>query len=678
MNINTRKPAPFTDELQYLEDTSNPEVLSWLSDQAAAAEEYFSRQAGREVLRQEMQALFSADVVGLPTPRQGTYFFWQRRSDQDMFCLYVSNGLSGTPRLLIDENELSESKTTVVTGFVPSRDATRMAYMVSYAGNDKKEIRVMDIATGADLPDVIPDMYYPRFQAWLPDGTGFYYAKRDPRIAIDDVVRDGKFYQRIYLHRLGSNYEDDTLVFGEQLARTDSPSLSVSYDGQYLLAHVYGQDTETGRKWQELYLKNAGVGSWTKIIERQLGVEYYGVMHRGQLYLRTNEHAPNWHVRIVSLEAVLQGAVPTVCIPESSHVLEDIALVGEKMFVQSLENVVTVVREHDLMGTLVQVVSLPTLGSLKGFTYEREGSEIFFEMSSFAVPPSHYRMDLESGSIDLIYQQAVGFDVDTVVTSQQWCVSRDGTRVPMFVIHRSGLQRNGENPTVVYGYGGFDISLTPGFQKSILPFIKRGGVYVVANLRGGGEFGQAWHEGGMQKNKQNVFDDFAAVIEWLYDTRYTSRDKLCIKGGSNGGLLTSTIVTQRPDLVRAAIASVPVTDMLRYHKFFGGVYWIPDYGNPDDPEMRDYLLTYSPYHNVVDGTPYPAVLITTSNSDDRVHPMHSYKMAMRLQQATQSVHPVLLRVELDSGHGGSSAVSKTVEEMTDVWSFVFKELGMTV
>ena len=661
------------------EENNKPEVQEWLKSQAARAEDYFNQIPVRDELRTQFRKLFSLDTVGMPAPREGKYFSAKRRGDQEMAVLYVQEGISGVSRVLIDPNTLSEDKTTTLTGWYPSRDGRLLAYSLSKAGNDKDDVRVMDVVSGRDLPDHIPDDFYPGFQAWAIDGSGFWYTQHDPTIPISESTFEAKLHQRVYYHVLGTDYRNDPLVFGETLDKEDFPGASVSRDGRYLLIGVAGHDKQNGREWSEVYLRDLTTPQegFVRIVERRPGTKGYGMMHRGTLYIVTNENAPRWHVMQIDIEDALQKkGAPQVCIPEGKGTLEEIALVADKLFAVYFEDVHSVIRQYDLRGNFVREFPLPTLGSAGGFSYEREGDELFYSFNSFAVPFSIYRIELAMGDSSLFARMEAGFDTDILATEQVWYSSKDGTRVPMFLIHKKGLERNSNNPTVLYGYGGFDISLTPSFMKSIVPFLERGGLFVIANLRGGGEFGKEWHEGGMQKNKQNVFDDFVAAVRWLIDTGYTCREKLAIEGGSNGGLLTMTTITQNPDLVAAAIASVPVTDMLRYHLFFGGVHWVPDYGHPDDPDMRAYLLGYSPYHNVRNGEKSPAVLIMTSDSDDRVHPMHAYKMAARLQEANASAKPIFLRVELKAGHGGASAISKLVNELADMWSFVFDQLGV--
>lgn len=663
------------DPYRWLENNDTPRVQEWLREQADRTEKYFQSLPARRGLCERFRQLFSIDTVGTPYPYRGRYFTIKRRGDQDMSVLYVQDGLAGTPRVVLDPNTFSEDRSVTLGSWAPSLDGSMLVYGLSNAGNDKTSLHVMDVRTGIKLPDVIPDDYYSSFNAWNPDGTGFWYTKHDPRAPMDEA----KLYQRLYYHALGSAWQDDPIVFGEGFDKENLIGGGPTEDGHYFLVSVYGQDKDAGREWNEAYLRDLRdpQADFVRIVGRRPGTRCSATIHRDRLYFTSNQDAPRWRILETEIGAALAGrATPRVLIPEGQGTIEADVFIGDHLFVDTLENVHTVLRQYDLGGRFVREVPLSTLGSTGGYAYEEDGGELFFSFTSFAVPTTVYRLDLGTNDLAVFAKAEAGFDTALTVTEQVWYPSKDGTLIPMFLVYQRGLQRDGDRPTVLYGYGGFDISLTPSFMKSIVPLVERGGLYAIANIRGGGEFGQAWHEAGMQKNKQNVFDDFAAAARWLVETGYTRTERLAIEGGSNGGLLTMTTITQNPGLVAAAIASVPVTDMLRYHLFFGGVYWIPDYGDPDDPKMRPYLLGYSPYHNVRDGEKYPATLIVTSDNDDRVHPMHSYKMAARLQEANASADPIYLRVELKAGHGGASAVSKFVEKLADEWSFVFDRLGI--
>ena len=659
------------DPYRWLEgDPADPEIHTWLTAQADAAKAYFTAQPIRDTLRDEFKALAKYDTLGTPIPKNGRYFYMRRDSKQDMGVLYVREGLEGSEKVLIDPNTLSPDKTTVLSDWMPSRDGKLLAYSISKSGNDKQELHVMNVDTGEAFPDMIPDDTYPYLGTWNGNSTGFWYTRRDP----DAPANELKFHKRLYFHTIGEDVSDDTYVWGKGFGKEWHPSVRLSNDEKYLLGSIWGQ--EDGENWTELYIKKADSESeFTLFLKRVPGAESGSHIHRDMLYVATNDNAPHSKLMVTPVEKALSGTPEFVdVLPETDDEFVTFKCIGDKLFAEYNHNACSVINEYTLDGTFVRNVELPGIGTAGGMSGEAEGTEMFYSFQSFAYPPTMYRMDLTSGISTIFHKVKATFDVDTIVTEQAWCTSKDGTKIPFFLIHRNDLEKNGKNPTMVYGYGGFNISMNPVYTTNPIPLILRGGVYAIANLRGGGEFGRAWHEAGMKKNKQNVFDDFIAVAEYLISEGYTSKEKLAITGGSNGGLLVSAVEVQRPDLVQAVVCRVPVADMLRYHLHHGGRHWIPDYGDPDDADMFAYLLGYSPYHNVKDGEKYPATLIMTSDGDDRVHPLHAYKLAARMQEANASDAPILMRVEMKAGHSGAQSVSRAVEEQADMWSFVFDQL----
>ncbi|HEX8591336.1 MAG TPA: prolyl oligopeptidase family serine peptidase [Candidatus Paceibacterota bacterium] len=663
-----------TDPYRWLEgDPSDPEIYAWLTQEGARAREYFDNLSVREMLRDELKSLASYDTWNAPVPRCGRYFYLHRKTGEDMAVLYVKEGLKGTPRVLIDPNKLSTSKTTVLAEWTPSRNGELLAYALSYAGNDKKELRLIDVSTGKDLPDRVLDDVYPELGTWGFEGAGFWYTRRDPQAPLEEA----KFHKRVYFHTVGTDTNEDTQVWGKGFEKEWFPAVRLSSDGQYLVGNLHGQ--QGGQEWSEVYVKNLKEpeSEFVLVLPRVLGTLAYASAHRELLYVLTNNGAPKWKLISCSLSGAVSGSVKfTDVVIEGDDVIEGYALVQDRLFVHKLRNVQGVVQEHTLAGEVLRELPLPVAGTVSGFTKEGEGNELFFLFASFAYPPTVYRIGVPDGELEIIEQATPPFDPSAITTQQVWYTSKDGTPVPMFLVYKEGLEKNSDNPTMLYGYGGFDVSLRPGFLVHALPFITRGGVFAIANLRGGGEFGRDWHEAGMKKNKQNVFDDFIAAAEFLVRERYTAQDRLAIMGGSNGGLLVAATMAQRPDLVRAVVCRVPVADMLRYHLHLGGRHWIPDYGDPDNPEMFKYLLGYSPYHNLKDGERYPATLVMTSDHDDRVHPLHAYKFAARLIEANASEYPTLMRVEMQAGHGGALSVSRAAEQDADMWAFVFDQLGV--
>src|SRR3989344_3111235 len=662
-----------SDPYRWLEENASPEVQNWVSEQNGYTRLFIDKIGSRNKIKSRMRELFNLDTVAVPYPKGGRYFFIERKGGQDLGVLYVQEGLQASPRVLIDQNILSVDKKTVLSEWNPSEDGRLLAYGLSKAANDRESILVLDVISGKDLSDEIPETGYPEFGAWSYNGTGFWYVRRDPNAPKNG---EDKFYKRIFYHQLGSDPNNDKVVFGEGREKTDYLSAQASKDGQWLIVSAYVTTGEKPRS--EVYLKNLmnPASGFLAVIEGKDAI-FEATFHRGSLYILTNYEAPNWRIMSVAIEKANEGLSQWVTvIPGGVTVIETFLIVKDHLFVQTLENIHSVLREYSLTGSLQREVDLPSLGTVSGITGEDEGDETFFGFTSFVIPYNVYRLELGSGEISLFKKAEGGIRETDFEVEQKWYVSKDGTKIPIFIISKNGLKLNGKNPTMLYGYGGFNISITPSFTKTTIPFLEAGGIYAVANLRGGSEFGEKWHEAGMRRNKQNVFDDFIAAAEFLISEKYTSKNKLAIFGWSNGGLLTGACLNQRPDLYKAVVIGNPVLDMLRYHLFYGGRLWIPDYGSAEEPDMVSYLLSYSPYHNVKNRTKYPATLILTSDSDDRVHPGQAYKTAARLQEANASKNPILLRVETKAGHGGAAAISATIEQYADIWSFVFWQLGI--
>lgn len=665
--------AKIPDPYRWLEENTATEVRAWVDEQNTYMRLFLDKIGSRQAIKSRLRELFNLDTVAVPYPKNGRYFFVERKGGQDLGVLYVQDGWQASSRVLIDQNTLSPDKKTILSEWNPSEDGRLLAYGLSKAANDRESIRILDVDSGKDLPDEIPETGYPNFAAWSSDGTGFWYIRRDPKAPPNS---EEKFYKRIFYHRLGDNPGNDVIIFGNGREKTDYLSAQASKDGRWLLVSVYVATRKKPRN--ELYLKdlqNPG-SEFVTVVEGKDAI-FGATFHRGTLYILTNYGASYWKIMSVAAEKAGEGLGQwATVIPEEKAVIETFLTVQDRLFVQTLENVHSVLREYMLDGSLRREVTFPSLGTLSSITGEEEGDEIFFGFTSFVVPHNVYRLELGSGAVSLFKKAESGILEDNFEVEQKWYASQDGTKVPLFIVSKRGLKLNGKNPTVLYGYGGFNVSITPSFAKTIIPFLEAGGVYVEANLRGGSEFGEKWHEGGMRKNKQNVFDDFIAAAEFLIAKKYTSKDKLAIFGWSNGGLLTGVCLTQRPDLYKAVVIGNPVLDMLRYHLFDGGRLWIPDYGSAEEPDMVHYLLGYSPYHNVKKRTQYPATLILTSDNDDRVHPGQAYKMTARLQEANASKNPILLRVETKAGHSGAAAISGVVEQYADIWSFVFRQLGV--
>lgn len=665
------------DPYRWLEK-NNRNVRRWVDRQNKNSEIILKKTADRDLIRNRLERLYRIDSIGIPFRYGSRYFFQERKADKDLISLYVQEGLSGMPRILIDANILSEDKSTVISEWFPSNDGKLLAYGLSESANDQSSIRIMNVDTGENLPDFIPAEVYPCLNTpltWNPDGSGFWYTRRMP----DAPQGEEKFHQKIYYHELGIDYLLDPMIFGDDIPKEATAWINVSIDGRYLLISIFHSSDSTNRT--DLYLlelKNKARG-FVPII-KGIEAEFLATIHRNMIFMLTNYEAPLGKIQCINIDTALKdGVIPTECrtiIPESENKIESFNLIKDSLFVETLENIHSVFNRYNLDGEFISEIPFPTLGSLISTSYMEEGDELFFYFSSFLIPGEIYCLDLITGQIKLFKKIDIGINADNFKVKQVWYSSKDGTKIPMFLIHKKRLERNGNNPVLLYGYGGFDVSITPTFDRDAIPFIENGGIYAIANIRGGGEFGENWHESGIQDKKQNVFDDFIAAAEWLVKKNYTNSGRLAISGWSNGGLLTAVLTVQRPDLFKVAIIGAPVIDMLRFQLFFGGRHWIADYGCAEDPKMFKHLLAYSPYHNVIDGTKYPAVLIITATNDDRVHPMHAYKMAARLQEANVSANPILLLVETKAGHGSAPAISRLIETQADTWGFIFDQLDM--
>jgi prolyl oligopeptidase len=661
------------DPYRWLENGEDPDTRAWTERQNALTEGYLAGVPARAAIHRRLDELLSIGALTVPVPAHGRYFYQRREGRQNQPVLYVRDGVRGEDRVAVDPNALDPSGTTALDWYFPSDDGRLLAYGLSQNGSEQSVLHVLDVEAGTHLPDRISRTRAADL-AWLPDGSGFYYT----RYPAPGEVPDGEehYHRAVYFHPLGADPEEDELVY--RPARKEYwPGVSLSPDGRWLLVGVARTFDQT-----DLYLgdRNAGQPMAPPLIPvaENLPASFDGEVAHGRLFLRTNLDAPTYRLYEVDPAHPARGRWREIVPPRPEAVLEGVRVLGDQLALSYLERASSRLRLADLDGGLRREVELPTLGSLFGLGAEWDGHELFFGFSSYTVPPSVYRIDLATGEQTL--WQRVEADVDpTRFEVQQVSVrSRDGTDVTMFLVHRRGLGRTGDTPTYLTGYGGFNISMTPAFSRSLLLWLEHGGLVAVPNIRGGGEYGEAWHQGGMLDRKQNSFDDFMAAAEWLVREGYTRPERLAVAGGSNGGLLMGAVLTQRPELFRAVVVQVPLLDMLRYHRFLIARLWIPEYGSPDEPEEFAWLRAYSPYHHVRPGTAYPAVLLATAESDTRVDPMHARKMAARLQASTSSGRPVLLRLESRAGHGAGKPLAKVLDELTDTWTFVFSEVGVEV
>jgi prolyl oligopeptidase len=661
-----------TDPYRWLEDADSPAVKEWTDKQNEFTRSVLDKLPGRDKIHDRLGALLEIGSLGTPAPRKGKYFYTRRDGKQNQPILYVRDGLHGKDRVLLDPNEIDKEGTTALDWWYPSRDGALVAYGLSANGSEQSTLRVREVATGKDLPDVI-ERTRACSLAWRPDGKAFYYTQYP---AAGSVPKGEENYHRhVFLHRLGDDPAKDGKVFGDGRAKEDWPNVSLSPDGRWLVVVE-----EQGWAKSEAYFKDCSKkdAAFAPLVEKVEAV--FDVTARNdRLLVRTNDKAPRYRLYEVDPLKPARDAWKEI-IPEGKEVLEGVAPVGDVIAGEFTAQASSRLRLFDRAGKPLNEVHLPTLGTLAGLGGEWDGDELLFGFQSITAPTGVYRVDLKKPAEKPELWDEVKTDVDfsAYEVEQVTYPSKDKTPVTMFLAHKKGLKLDGDNPTLLYGYGGFNVSQTPTFSPSRFLFLERGGVLAVANLRGGGEYGEDWHQAGMLGKKQNVFDDFIAAAEYLIDHKYTNKDKLAIQGGSNGGLLMGAALTQRPDLFRAVVCSVPLLDMVRYHRFLIARLWIPEYGSADDPEQFKWLYAYSPYHHVKDGTAYPAVLFEAAESDSRVDPLHARKMTARLQAATASGpdRPILLRLETKAGHGQGKPRAKVVEELTDVWGFLFWQLGV--
>jgi prolyl oligopeptidase len=663
------------DPYRWLEDAKSPEVEKWVDQQNAYTRGVLDKLPGRAQVRSRLSELLDIGTIGTPRPVKGHYFYTKREGKQNQPILYVRKGLKGKDRVLLDPNQLAKDGTVALDWWFPSRDGALVAYGLSKDGNEQSTLHVRDVATGKDLPEDVIERTRACSVAWLPDGKGFYYTRYP---APGSVKKGQENYNRhIFFHRLRDDPKKDVLVFGEGRAAEDWPNVALSPDGRWLVAIM-----EMGWSKSEVYFKDRTKESseFIPLVEK-VNALFDVVVRNDRFYVHTNEKAPRYKVyKVDPLKPKRDDWVEII--PEGKDVLEGVAAIGDSLAGLYLHKASSALRLFTKEGKSYGMeIKLPTLGTIAGLGGEWDGHELLFGFQSFTLPPTIYRIDLnakEAEKLEVWERVKADIDFTAYEVKQVTYPSRDKSKTPitMFLAHKKGLKRDGKNPTLLYGYGGFNINITPMFAASRFLFLERGGLLAIPNLRGGGEYGEEWHQAGMLGKKQNVFDDFLGAADWLLKEKYTDRAHLAIQGGSNGGLLVGAALTQAPELFRAVVCQVPLLDMVRYHKFLIARLWIPEYGSADDPKEFKWLYAYSPYHRVKDGTAYPAVLLATAASDSRVDALHARKMAARLQAATSSDQPILLRLETKAGHGAGKPRGKILDELTDEWSFLFWQLGM--
>jgi len=699
------------DNYRWLEDGNSPETQKWVEQEMAYTRSLLDPLPGRDAIHKRLTELLSIGSITAPMLAGKHYFYTKREGMQNQPVLYVRDSLDGPDRVLVDANQMAADGTIALDWLQPSDNGKYVAYGTSPSGSEMSTLHIIETKTGTILPDTI-ERTRAASVAWLHDNSGFYYTRYPKK---GDVPAGQEMYNRhVFIHLIGTDPDTDDLIFGEGRDPEDWPSVFLSNDGRWLLIHV-----SQGWTKSELFLMDTHGKNPPSRLTTGKDFNYGAEVYEGKVYISTNEDAPRYRVFVTDAGNFDREAWKEI-IPQTDAVLQGVSVYGGRLFAQYEQNATSQLKLFDLEGKKISDIALPAIGTVFGTGGRWNRDEVFFGFHSFTTPPSIYRIDLKSApqgvkpttsadasgtaenhalskpssggmtedhpvpgdirvelwtKVDAPSIDASGYEV-----AQEWYKSKDGTRVPMFVVHKKGLQKTGHNPTLLTAYGGFNVSLTPSFSRTAYLWMEHGGVFAVANLRGGAEFGEDWHRAGMLDKKQNVFDDMIAAAEHLISEKYTDKNHLAIQGGSNGGLLMGAMITQRPDLFRAVVCQVPLLDMLRYQNFQIAKLWIPEYGSAENPDQFKWLYAYSPYHHVKAGTEYPAILFMTGDFDTRVDPMHAKKMAAEMQAEAKNgqskTRPILLRIESKAGHGAGKPVTKQIEEFTDVYSFLFWQLGM--
>lgn len=658
------------DPYRWLEDDNAPATKAWVVEQNKVTDSYLSAIPFREKIQKRLETLWNYPKFGAPFKKGDYYYFYKNDGLQNQSVLYRTKDLNGTPEVFIDPNTLSKEGIAALSGLSFSKDGALCAYAVSKAGSDWSEIFVMNTATKALLSDKIN---WTKFGGASWKGNdGFYYSAYDEPDEQSKLSGKNEF-QKVFYHKLGTSQKEDTIIYQDKEHPLRYLSANLTEDERFLILYV----TE-GTSGSELWYKDLANPSQKdfKLLVKGFDTESSVIENKGdKLLLRTNYKAPNY--RIVEVDpAKPEKDLWKTIVKEQKEALQGVGTGGGNMFASYLKDASSKIVQYDFDGNLIRDIQLPGIGSAGGFGAEQHDKEFYYSYSSFATPPTIYKYDIASGKSTLYKKTALKMATDDIVTEQVFFKSKDGTRVPMFLTYKKGLKKDGNNPVLLYGYGGFNIPMTPGFSVSNAFFVEQGGIYAVVNLRGGSEYGEDWHKAGMLLNKQNVFNDFIAAAEHLITAKYSGKSKIAARGGSNGGLLVGAVMTQRPDLFKVAIPQVGVLDMLRFQKFTVGWGWTVEYGSADSAKYFPYLYKYSPYHNLKKGVSYPATLITTGDHDDRVVPAHSFKFAARLQEYNNGANPVLIRIETNAGHGAGKPTSKIITEAADIWAFTMYNLGM--
>ncbi|PKK84034.1 MAG: S9 family peptidase [candidate division Zixibacteria bacterium HGW-Zixibacteria-1] len=670
--VDTLHGVEIADDYRWLEDGKSPEVKKWADEQDKYCRQLLGEYAGRKDLEASIEKLMKIGSMNSPAVYGGKYFYMKRIGDENHAILYMRRSPEGPTETVLDPNAFSTDGTVALDWWYPSTDGGLMAYGKSAGGTENSTLFLMNIDSRKMLKDTIPFTDAASI-AWLKDNSGFYYT----RYPAPGTVPEGDevYYRRVYFHKIGSDYYSDPLIFGEGRDKTEWLTVQISPDDKHLIIGAY-----MGWSKCDLFLKNlAGGGDFMQITDGEEAIHTVFPLNDA-MYIFTNYQAPRYRIMKADYNRPKLKEWK-VLVPEKESIMESFTIAAGNIVVIGLQNAASKASIYGLDGTFKNDIALPAIGSIDTY-YEHSlgaepgGKDLLFAYNSYFIPPSIYRYQFDTGELTVFDEIKTDLDLTQFEVEQVWYPSKDGTKVSMFLTHRKDIKLDGGNPTLVYGYGGFNSNEKPYFSRTMTLFLSKGGVYAHTQLRGGGEYGEEWHRAGMLENKQNSFDDMIAACEWLIANKYTSSQKLIIEGGSNGGLLVGAVLVQRPDLMKAVVCSRPLLDMLRYQKFLIGSLWVPEYGSADDSTQFEYLYEYSPYHHIKKDVSYPAVLLQSADNDTRVDPLHAYKMAAALQAATASNEPILLRIQRQTGHGQGAPQRIIIEELVDEWSFVYWQLGL--
>jgi prolyl oligopeptidase len=669
--IDTYFDVQVKDPFRWLEDDNSEETAAWVKTENEVTFSYLDKIPYRNKIKDRITELWNYEKESAPWKEGGYYFFTKNDGLQNQSVYYIMKDLNSEPELFLDPNKLSEDGTVALNAFAISKEGKYLGYGISRAGSDWRELYVKDIKTGEVLKDHI---MWAKFSgiSWYKDG--FFYS-RYPAPEKGNILKASNENNKVYYHKAGTDQREDKLVYEDPEHPDWGFGVSVTEDEEYAFLTITQSTSGNALYFKKLGTKNS---AWLKLVDN-FDNNFWPVDHKnGKIIIMTDYKAPKYRLIAVDVNKYKEENWADLIPEKTNEVLQDVSFGGEKMILKYLKDARSKLEVHNLDGTYLYDIDLPAIGTVGGVSADKDENLALFSFTSFTYPSSVFKYDIENNKLELFWKPNLDFNANDYETKQVFYASKDGTQIPMFIVHKKGMKLNGKNPAWLYGYGGFNISITPAFSVSRVVWLENGGIFALANLRGGGEYGEEWHQAGIKMKKQNVFDDFIYAAKYLINQKYTSSKELCIQGGSNGGLLIGAVVNQQPGLFRVAFPAVGVMDMLRYQNFTIGRYWAADYGtSADSKEMFEYLYAYSPLHNIKEGLNYPAIMVTTADHDDRVVPAHSFKYIATMQEKYKGKNPVLIRIETKAGHGGGKPTSKRIQEAADLYSFAFYNLGIT-